>query len=337
MGRDSSPTTRPRVSVIVLNYNGSSSIERCVGSIFAQSYAPSEIILVDNNSSDGSADSAQRSFPDLKVIHNSENLGFAEGNNVGIRKSQGDLVLLANNDVVLDREAISQLVRQASSEVGIVGGAIHYANNNKLWSYGALFDPFTGMHWQALQGMNAETRLPTHSQVDYVPGALMLARRSLLDRVGLLDDYFFLYGDDLDLALKARRLGYSVRVTPNALAYHQVSQSVRKLEEKHELVGYYLMNRNMFYLYFTQLPIPFGITSTLSQIGFLLFEVLLFQRPLSYASAKIRALAQAMRDQSRIRLMRTRVQRLGGLTMRPRLRDFLAVARSRASTRTYYW
>ncbi len=337
MGCDSSPTARPWVSVIVLNYNGASSIEKCLGSIFAQSYTPSEIILVDNNSSDGSADIAQRSFPDLKVIRNSRNLGFAEGNNVGIRKSQGDLVLLANNDVVLDREAISQLVQQASPEVGVVGGPIHYANSKNIWAYGGLFDPFTGMHWQSLQGMNAETQLPQNSQVDYVPGALLLARRSLLDRIGLLDDYFFLYGDDLDLALKARRLNYSIRVTPNALAYHQVSQSVRKLEEKHELLGYYLMNRNMFYLYFTQLPVPFAVTSTLSQIGFLFFEILLFRRPVSYLSAKIRALAHATRDWGRILGARRRVHRLGVLPTRPRVRDFLAVARTRASTRTYYW
>ena len=337
MGRDSSPTARPRVSVIVLNYNGASSIEKCLESILSQSYAPSEIILVDNKSSDGSADAAQQLFPTVRVIRNSENLGFAAGNNVGIRKSQGDLVLLANNDVVLDREAVSQLVQQASPEVGLIGGAIHYANGKNLWSYGGLFDPFTGMHWHALQGMNAGTQLPEDPQVDYVPGALMLARRSLLDSVGLLDDYFFLYGDDLDLALKARRLGYLVRVTPNALAYHLVSQSVRKLEEKHELLGYYLMNRNMFYLYFTQLPVPFAITSTLSQIGFLLFETLLFRRPVSYLSSKIRALAHATRDWGRILRARRRVHGLGVLPTRPRVRDFLAVARSRASTRTYYW
>jgi GT2 family glycosyltransferase len=153
----------------------------------------------------------------------------------------------------------------------------------------------------------------------------------------LLDDYFFLYGDDVDLALKAQRLGYSVRVTPNAVAYHLVSQSVRKLEEKYGLLGYYLMNRNMFYLYFTQLPLPFAITSTLSQMGFLLFEMLLFRRPVSYLSAKVRALARVARDWGRIRDTRERIQRLGVFTARPRLGDFLAVARSRASTRTYYW
>ncbi len=323
--------------MIVLNYNGTSAVEKCIESILAQSYAPSEIILVDNKSSDGSADAVQRLFPTIKVIRNAENLGFAEGNNVGIRKSQGDLVLLANNDVVLDREAVSQLVQHASPEVGLVGGAIHYANGKYLWSYGGLFDPFTGMHWHALQGVSAKTQLPEDPKVDYVPGALMLARRSLLDKAGLLDDYFFLYGDDLDLALKARRLGFSISVTPNALAYHLVSQSVQKLEEKHELLGYYLMNRNMFYLYFTQLPVPFAITSTLSQIGFLLFEILLFRRPASYLSSKIRALAHATRDWRRVLQVRRKVHGLGFLPTRPRVRDFLAVAKSRASTRIYYW
>ncbi len=337
MEHDSSSTARSRVSVIVLNYNGGSSLQKCIKSILSQSYPPSEIILVDNNSNDGSADAAQQLIPSLQVIRNSENLGFAEGNNVGIRKSQGDLVLLANNDIILDREAVSQLVQHVSPDAGLVGGAILYADGGKLWSYGGLFDPFSGMHWHAFQGMNGKTQLPENLQADYVPGALLLARRSLLEKVGLLDDYFFLYGDDIDLALKARRLGYSVRVTPYALAYHLVSQSVRKLEEKHELLGYYLMNRNMFYLYFTQLPVPFAITSTLSQMGFLLFEILLFRRPVSYLSTKIRALAHAMRDCGRIGRMKGRVQRLGVLPTRPRFKDFLAVARSRASTRTYYW
>ncbi len=337
MEHDRSSTTGSRVSVVVLNYNGRSSLEKCIKSIQAQSYPPSEIILVDNNSSDGSADAAQQLFPTLKVIRNSENLGFAEGNNVGIRKSHGDLVLLANNEIILDREAVSQLVHHASPDVGLVGGAILYADGGKLWSYGGLFDPFTGMHWHAFQGMNGKTRLPENPQVDYVPGALLLARRSLLEKVGLLDDYFFLYGDDIDLALKARRVGYSVQVTPYALAYHLVSQSVRKLEEKHELLGYYLMNRNMFYLYFTQLAVPLAITATVSQMGFLLFEILLFRRPASYLPTKIRALANAMRDWGRIGRMRRRVQRLGVLSAGPRFKDFLAVARSRAATRTYYW
>lgn len=328
---------KPRVSVIVLNYNGSSSIIECLESILAQSYPPFETILVDNNSSDGSADTAQRQFPRLRVIRNSKNLGFAEGNNVGIRDSRGDLILLVNNDVVLDRNAVSHLVRRMSPAAGLVTGAIYYASGGAVWSYGGRFDPLTGMHWHNFQGMNGEQSLPDNIQIDYAPGALLLARRSLLEKVGLLDDYFFLYGDDIDLALKARRLGYSVEVTPAAVAHHLVSQSVRKLEEKHDLLGYYLMNRNMFYMYFTELPIPYAITSTVSQMGFLLFEILVFHRPRSYLSTKIAALAHALRDSGRMLRVRRRVESLGTLLPKPRFKDFISTARSRASTRTYYW
>src|SRR5262249_35156437 len=105
---------------------------------------------------------------------------------------------------------------------------------------------------------------------------------SLLERVGLLDPYFFLYGDDIDLALKSKRLGLSVIVTSLAKATHSVSHGVKRLERKHKLLGYYLMNRNMFYLYFVQLPLPLAFTSSASQIGFLFFETFVFRRPLSY-------------------------------------------------------
>ena len=326
-----------RVSVIVLNYNGASSASKCIESILAQSYPPFEIILVDNNSTDGSADAAQRQFPALRVIRNSKNLGFAEGNNVGIRESRGDLVLLVNNDVVLDHDAVSYLVRRMSPQAGLVTGAIYYAYGGEVWSYGGLFDPLTGMHWHNLQGVNGGKVLPENIEIDYAPGALLLARRSLLEKVGLLDDYFFLYGDDIDLALKAKRLGLSVEATPSAVAHHLVSQSVRKLEEEHELLGYYLMNRNMFYMYFTQLPVPYAITSTVSQMGFLLFELLLFRRPTSYLAAKTRALAHAILDLGKALRVRRRVGELGALPAKPRLKDFLSIARARAATRTYYW
>ncbi len=332
-----SPQTRPLVSVIVLNYNGAYSTRRCIESIRAQSYSPVEIILVDNNSTDGSADTVEHLFPDLRVIRNSKNLGFAEGNNVGIRNSSGELVLLANNDVVLDRDAVSRLTESLSNGAGIVSGLIYYSHGGKVWSYGGLFDPLTGMHWQMFQGANGGTIIPQKLQVDYVPGALLLARRSLLDKVGLLDGYYFLYGDDIDLALKAKRLGYSVNVTSSAIAYHQVSESVRKLEQEHELLGYSLMNRNMFYMYFTQLPLPLALTSTLSQVGFLLFEVLFFRRSSRYIPAKMTALARALGDFGRAWRAKTKVKKLGRLPVKARLRDFLAVARCRATSRKYYW
>lgn len=323
--------------MIILNYNGASSLKQCLESIRFQSYSPLEIILVDNNSTDNSPDEAERLFPELRVIRNPKNLGFAEGNNVGIRSSSGDLVLLANNDVVLEPNAISSMTDNLHDGTGIVGGLICYSNGRKIWAYGGRFDLATGMHWHLLQGMNPQSSVQKRLEVDYVPGALLLVRRSILDQAGLLDPYFFLYGDDIDLALKAKRLGYSVIVASSALANHMVSQSVRKLEQQHELLGYYMMNRNMFYLYFVQLPIPLALTSTVFQVAFLIFEILIFRRQNSYIRVKITALAHALEDLDKAREARTRVKKIGQIRVRFGFRDLIHTARSRANSRKYYW
>ncbi len=326
-----------RVSVIILNYNGAASLKKCLESIASQPYSPKELVLVDNNSADGSADEAERQFPNLRVIRSPRNLGFAEGNNLGIKNSSGELVLLANNDIVLEQNAILHLVHALSDQVGIVGGLLYDASGEKVWAYGGRFDSLTGMHWQVLQGLDGRFPGPERLEVDYVPGALLLTRRSLLERTDLLDGYFFLYGDDIDLALKAKRLGYSVTVTSAAVANHMVSQSVKKLEEKHELLGYYMMNRNMFYLYFVHLPIPLALTSIVTQLGFLVFEVFLFGRPFSYITTKLTALAHALGDLRSACLARTKVKELGSLPIKVSVLGFIQVARFRASRRKYYW
>ena len=143
---------KPRVSVVVLNFNGAATLERCIESIRSQSWSPFEIILVDNNSTDGSSEQAERLFPELRIVRNYRNLGFSEGNNEGIKKSSGDLVLLANNDAILNRDAISSLVDAMSGNVGIVSGVILDGSGSKIWSYGGHFDQLSGMHWQGLQG-----------------------------------------------------------------------------------------------------------------------------------------------------------------------------------------
>ncbi len=334
---NSTDRANEQVSVIIVNYNGAESLNKCIESIRSQSYSPKEIILVDNNSADGSADDAERRFPDIQVLRSSTNLGFAEGNNLGIKNSTGGMVLLANNDIVLHPNAISSLVDSLHDDVGIVGGLIYYPNGEKVWAYGGRFDPVTGMHWHLFQEADRRFSFPEKVEVDYVPGAMLLTRRSLLERAGLLDSYFFLYGDDIDLSLKAKRLGYSAIVTSWAKATHMVSQSVRKLEEKHELLGYYLMNRNMFYLYFAQLPLPLALTSTCSQIGFLFIEAFLFRRPFSYMRAKIRAIGQALTHSKKAWLTRRKVGELGKLSVQPRLMDLFKTARQRATSRKYYW
>lgn len=328
---------KPRVSVVVLNFNGAATIERCIESIRSQSWSPHEIILVDNNSTDGSLEQAQHRFPEIRIVQNYRNLGFSKGNNEGIKQSSGDLVLLANNDAILNRGAISSLVDAMTGSVGIVSGVILDGSGNKIWSYGGYFDQLSGMHWHGLQGAPIVSSLHLEPYPDYAPGALLLIPRELLNQIGLLSPYFFLYGDDIDLALKAARLGRTVKLVPEPIAIHLVSQSVRKIEQTHELLGYYMMNRSMFYLYFSQLPIPFAITSTLSQLAFSFFELFLFRRPFSYLRAKMAALGHSIGDLGKARSARSAFQGLGPLPIRLKLRALISLARSRSLNRVYYW
>ncbi len=336
----------PLVSVIVLNYNGQRSIVECLRSIEDQTYPLIETIVVDNASDDGSPELVKREFPNFKLMRNSSNLGFAEGNNVGIRASRGDFILLVNNDMVLDSEAVSRMVeRMSESGVGILGGVIYYyGGEQKIWAYGGYLDPLSGMHWHAFQGCARNERIPNQMKVDYVPGAMLMVRRNLLLNVNLLSSYFFLYGDDIDLACKVRRCGYEVEVISAAKSYHMVSQSVKALEKKeggrNELHGFYMMNKNMFYLYFSQLPFVFALSSTATQILFILFETLLFRRRLSYASVKFRALGRAFSDlidfrrREEVKLKGTPVHRL---PVKTNVTKLLRVAKERGLSRIYYW
>ena len=293
--------------------------------------------MVDNNSTDGSAEQAERRFPELCIVRNHRNLGFSEGNNEGIKKSSGDLVLLANNDAILTPDAIFSLLDALRGRVGIVSGVILDGSGRKIWSYGGYFDHLSGMHWHGLQGAPSTSSLPLDPFPDYAPGALLLIPRELLNQIGLLSPYFFLYGDDIDLALKAARLGRTVKLVPEPIAVHLVSQSVRKIEQEHQLLGYYMMNRSMFFLSVTQLPIPFAITSIVSQLAFSFFELFLFRRPFSYLRAKMTALGHLIGDLSKARTARSAVQNLGPLPVRLKLRPLMSLARSRSIDRVYYW
>jgi GT2 family glycosyltransferase len=335
--------SQPLVSAIVLNYNGERSIAECLRSIREQTYPRIEIIVVDNASGDRSPEIVERGFPSATLVRNKRNLGFAEGNNVGIRASKGELVVLVNNDLVLERDAIEKMVAQMLPSTGILGGAIYnYYGAREVWAFGAYFEPVSGMHWQAFQGAPGGEILPARLAVDYVPGALLMMRRSVLEKAGLLGSYFFLYGDDIDLACKVRRLGYSIEVTSSAKCFHMISQSVRAEEKKGgkngELRGFYMMNKNMFYFYFSQLPLAMALSSTFSQLSFLLFEILLFRRRRAYAAVKIRALGRALADLAVSGGSEKRkVREMGKLPIAPSIRKLLRTAKMRGSSRVYYW
>jgi GT2 family glycosyltransferase len=221
------------VSTIILNWNGWQDTIECVESCRKLSYENFRILIVDNGSSDNSGTILRKRFPDLEVLQTGANLGFAGGNNVGIRHAfqQGaDYVWLLNNDTVIDAEALSALVRAADGDesIGMAGSKIVYHDNPRLlWYAGAVLDP-EKPHRLHHRGLNEEDRgqYDTGCPTGYITGCSLLARREMVASVGLLDEDLFLYFEDADWSARAAARGWKLVYCPQSLVYHKVSMSV---------------------------------------------------------------------------------------------------------------
>ena len=184
-------------------------------------------LVVDNGSSDGSAVAIRAAFPGVHLIETGANLGFCAGNNVGLEwaLAQGaDYVLMLNNDTWFDPAMTSELVAAArdDAQIGLAGPKIYQAAPpHVLWSAGGAVT-FWG-NVTAMRGFRQADhgQYDTAADVDYLPGCGILARRQLLETVGLLDVTYFAYYEDADWAMRARRAGWKVRYVPSARMWHK--------------------------------------------------------------------------------------------------------------------
>jgi hypothetical protein len=189
-------------------------------------------MVIDNGSRDGSADKIRKEFPHVKLIVNSENLGFAEGNNIGIRealKERPDHILLLNNDVVVKPDFLSGLVKAAGSETecGIFGPKIYYLNNpNMIWFAGVMMSRWTGKPYNA--GINRRDNViySRAKQVDFISGCAMLIRAQVFNDIGLLDADYFNNTEEVDFCLRATANGHRSYYVPSSVIYHKVSSSM---------------------------------------------------------------------------------------------------------------
>ena len=222
--------TRITLSVIILNWNGRPYLEACLVSLEAQTFAPDRIILVDNGSSDGSVAFVRERFPQVIVRENGGNLGFAAGNNAALRDVTADVVVLLNPDVGLSPDALSALaeVMTADATIGIIGCKLWYPGGDLIQHAGGYIT-----HPQALPrhygiGERDEGQYEVARDVEYVIGAAAALRSSMIDRIGLMDEGFFLYFEDVDLCARARQAGYRVVYLPQATAVHVESATAVK-------------------------------------------------------------------------------------------------------------
>lgn len=261
----------PLVYIVLLNWNGWQDTVECVESCKKLSYRNVRILIVDNGSTDGSIEELYRHLPDIELIRTGENLGFAGGNNVGIRHALehgADYVWLLNNDTVVDFDALSALVNVAENDrkIGMVGSKISYYDNQRLlWYAGGVLDPALPYR-SGHRGLKEEDRgqYDEAGETGYVTGCSLLARREMIEEVGLLDEGFFLYFEDADWNAWAKRVGWTVLYAPLSVVLHKVSSSIGGAESPR--MRYYLA-RNL--LYFIRKSYP---SSLVKAFWFDLFE-----------------------------------------------------------------
>jgi hypothetical protein len=229
----------PFVSIIVSNFNGKHLLYDCLSSLLKLNYPKSkfEIILVDNGSTDGSVEYIKECYPDVKLCVNHKNLGYAEGNNVGIRQANGDYIFLLNNDTAVDPNCLLELVHVAETDPNIAACQPKVLSfyNRKEFDYagaaGGLMDIYG---YPLARGRIFHHIEEDHGQYDncqdifWASGVAMLIKHSVLDEVGLLDDMFFLYHEETDLAWRMHLRGYRVIFVSTAMLFHKGSQTIRK-------------------------------------------------------------------------------------------------------------
>ena len=219
----------------------------CLRSVFAcETKYSFEVFVVDNASSDGSVEMVKTEFPQVKLIESLENVGYAKANNVAIRQSSGRYVLLLNSDVEVSRDTFDKMLEYMDNNlsVGIAGcrvvkpdGTLDLASRRSfpnLWS--GLFR-VTGLSLLFPTSRLARYNLTYLSEdqieeVDSVMGAFLLLRRQLMDKVGLLDEDYFMYGEDLDWCFRAKAAGARVMYVPVTRVVHHKGSSSRKLPGK---------------------------------------------------------------------------------------------------------
>jgi GT2 family glycosyltransferase len=218
--------------VIVLNWNGSAWLQRCLPSVLADDSAPRRIFVADNGSSDGSVELVRERWSQVEVVENGANLRFAAGNNAGAQaaiQAGCDLLLFLNNDAELLPGALGKLAAAfaADAQLGIVGPRIVYsARPDRIWFGGGIARPRLAYFAHRAIRRSASAGADPAGSTDWVTGCALAVRSEIFTALRGLDDAFYIYAEDVDFCLRARAAGWSIAYEPSAQVRHAVSASV---------------------------------------------------------------------------------------------------------------
>jgi GT2 family glycosyltransferase len=221
--------TMPQVTAVTLNWNRADDTLACLASLSEQSYPNLHLLVVDNGSTDDSVARIRDAFPDVALLAHPHNSGFARGNNLGITQAleqDADYVFCLNNDTWLAPDTIDRLVTAAAQEPALLSPIIYYAEDpRRVWGLGGRFNRWLLEAHEIGRGQVDEGQWPDLLDVDFVPACGLLMPRSLLEDVGLFDERFFMYYEDLDFCRRVQQAGWPIRALTRAKMWHKVSVS----------------------------------------------------------------------------------------------------------------
>ena len=233
-----------KLSIIIVNYNVKHFLKQCLQSVYVSAkHISSEVIVVDNNSVDGSVEMIKNNFPNTIIINNKKNVGFSKANNQAIKVSKGSIILMLNPDTVIQEKTLKYVLNfiNVTNNVGAVGIKMVDGKGNFLpESKRSLPKPSTAFY--KIFGLsrifpNSKKFGKYHlnfldkdkiQEIDVISGAFLMTKKSVLEEVGLLDERFFMYGEDIDLSYRIQKKGYENYYLPDHSIIHYKGESTKK-------------------------------------------------------------------------------------------------------------
>jgi GT2 family glycosyltransferase len=262
---------QPLVYVVVLNWNNAPDTIECLGSLLKSDYQSFVPLVVDNGSTNGSVEKIRAEFPTVAIVELDENLGYAAGNNVGIRHAltqAADYVMVLNNDTYVAPSMLSELINFAQSKqnVGMLGPKMYCADlNDTLFAAGSFIEWRKGRTYN--RGMFQQASDVTDSvapePVDYITGCGVLVSKEFVESAGDLDPVYFLNYEDVDWGFKAWRYGFEVWYVPEAIMWHKVSGTLGQASPANT----YYMTRNGLFFFWKNSPAHLRLLAITSLIA----------------------------------------------------------------------
>ena len=284
------------VSIVILNYNSSNLLTNCVESILKTTYKKYEIIVVDNNSKDESHKKCKKKFEQIKLIQNKENLGYCEGNNVGLREIKGEYVVILNPDTIVKSNWLSELIK------GFIkfGDALYQPklltidNQEIIGSAGNMINLF-GFGYSHGRGEKDSEKFDKEKEISYASGTCLFTSKKILNKIGLLDSFLFAYHDDLEFGWRAAEYGIKSYYIPKSIVLHAESFNF-----KWSPLKFYYLERNRHFCILTHYSRS-TFYKILPNLILIEFAVLYFYLSKGMLSEKIKAYFNILKNRKQIK------------------------------------